>query len=1577
MQTQTHIQVLRTIRSFLIALCCIVVTTTSNAQLATTSSADTIICTSTAVQLNTTPSGGTSYTYSWTPATGLSSTTIANPLATPAATTTYYVTVTDVPSTNTITDTVTIFVQNIPPPLIVHPQSDTICLGDTLQLDVFNKVECQAGPVGTCQTTESFNDVGDGTLFAFTAETNPFFKENNFVQQVNSNKHQYIYKASELNDAGIFGPTTIKGLSFDITISGGDMTYNNLTFKMGCTTDSIASTNFIPGLTTVYNPKTFVFTTTQWEEFTFDQSFPWDGESNIVVEVCFSNPTVLFGRPFVRYKQYTSSIATFTSANSDVCSNTTGTVSIARPNTRFHHCDIVHLSNLTYSWTPATGLSSTVVKDPLANPAVNTDYIVTYTDNNGCVGEDTASISVVADFNFTINNDTTFCSPDTLDLISTTTGGPSVSYKWTSSAWIENDSIQSTRGFFNESATVNYLATSPAGCEKEGSFNVDFVFPVSIEILTADTTICQGEQIPLDISSNTGGCGTIPSFSCSSPDHITFQPTSTFPSSGVTISPFDGNFGLTDPGQKKQFLLTATELAAMTNSDAITSVGFSVINIGVNPSNRDNFTIRIGCTNLASFPFGNQNFETGLQTVYTPKTYNVSTGWNDIVFDNPYVWDGVSNVIIEICWQNTGTMTFPGTTVNWSNVGTAMTKLAWNSADVCNEVQGFATTIRPEMRINYCNNPPNPNYDYSWTPAVDVSNNLIAEPDALPTANGYLNLLVSDPLTGCSDEDSVLIQVAPNFATSATNDTILCDQDTLPLFVSHNSPNPVTYNWMPSGEVSNSSMSNPTVYVNKRKEIISEVRSNLGCIKWDTINIGLQDPIDVNILANSGPFCEGDTHQLDVTHLLQCGLSNVDQCVPSDSAYIGTGAIMSSNDNITPFSAIQRSSKRQFIIRKAELQAAGITGPAQLSSISFFITNLGKSDYEDFTISMRCLNANSMNVSFRTNLKTVFDTKDVSLKSGKNWFDFDKRYNWDGESNIVVEICYNNTNTGASSEVLYTVPNPVFTCATYIIGMNMCGVNSGTTFNRRPDVEFKYCLTPPSNYSYNWTPNPIYDNPFAQNPIVSFDSTGKLKVTLTDLNSGCEIPDSVIVDVKSFEVEALEDTSLCTSEDYQLNVLTNAQQPTYLWTPAAELNNNTIPNPVITTPNGTMYIVEVTDSAGCAKSDTVLINLLPRPNAVVTPSSITVCRGEEVQLIGAGGNTYLWTPPSTLSASNISSPVARPTESTVYYLQVTNLQGCKDVDSAIVNVHASPILDLGPDTSYCNGGSILLNAGSGFLTYEWQNNSKDSTFLVDSDGLYYIMVSDKFNCIFYDSVNVAIAPAPVADIPYTSVLCRGDSVILDAMNPGATYLWSNGETSRQIIVKDSGFFKVEINDGRCIGSDSTLVSVYDYPITYLSDIEYYCEKEMPFGKTLIAGSDEYRYLWDNGQVTNSIVVTSEGTYGVLITNGGKCTIEKEIEVRQVCSEVIFVPNTFTPNDDWTNDFFTITALNLDEMEFRIFNRWGEVIFYSTSPNFEWDGKANGQEVPDGVYAWRIDYKIKLADGSYESREEFGSLTILK
>ena len=1557
------------------ALLCPVI---SMAQLTTTSSPDVTRCVPGNVQLLTTPSGGTSYSYSWSPTTGLSNPFIANPVANPSLTTQYVVTVTDIPTSNTVKDTVLITIQNNPPPVAAFPVKDTICQGGSAKLTVVNSNNCQT-VTGTCQAGSANHTIGTGNLLATGPIDNAFYKQSNILTSIRSVKHQYIFRASELKAGGMSGPVTLNGISLDVTLfTTIGMTYDNLTIKMGCISDSVMTSTFKTGLTTVYNPKTKSFTTTQWELFSFDQAFVWNGTSNIVVEICYVNSTASNNFPFVRYTVQTFVSSAHTSANAGVCSNTTGSLTDHRPNTRFHHCDIMHPNALTYSWAPATGLSSASVRNPTASPTTTTNYIVTVTDANGCYNTDTAQVSVAPVFSYSINNDTTLCGADTLLLKAVHSSGPGARIKWKSGKWIQNDTLAQSPSYIDDNVKVYFSIRSAAGCALSDSFRVNVIPPVQAAILTGDTTICSGDSIQIQLSTNSYSCGTYSSITCSSPSLLPITTSSTFASGGVIISPFDGNTVSTTPGQKKQLIFLASEMSALTNSHIISRVGFNVQSVGSTVTSRNGFTIKMGCTSQGSFTAFNAAFITGLQTVFNAKTINFSTGWNDFVFDNAFVWDGTSNVVIEICWQNPSSIGTGFNTLNYSIASFTCGLVNYLTSPACPTTNGsLMTNIRPDMRFSYCLSPPNSLYDFTWTPFAGLSSDTVPEPLASPASSTKYVLRVSDPISNCSAKDSIQINVAPGFSITPIPDTTLCEEDSLTLGVTHTSSLPVSYHWWPGASVTDSTIAAPSVYVAGANVYAIEVKSSMGCIKWDTVKVGLNDKLDISFVTPPGSACEGDSLPIDLVHTLKCGISNSYLCTPSSTLVLGNSTVTSSLFNVTPFVASDKSSKKQYLLQKSELVAAGMNSSAQLSSLTIEVTALGKADYQNFTIKMTCTGQTYLTGSYISGTKTVFGPEDIRLKSGKNTFIFDQRFNWDGNSNLVIEICHNSLATGSNSEVYSYIPSPTFNCTQYVRGNSVCANSSGTTYNRRPNLELGYCIVSPASYSYSWSPPGNFNNPALEDPIAVATPPGILAIDLTDLNSGCVISDTLNIDVRSFNVTALKDSALCSTLNYQLDATTTAVTPHYKWTPGSQLSNDTIRNPLITVSGGMNYILEVTDDSGCVKTDTVVIIQLPVPVANVSPPSATICREKGFRLTGSGGGSYSWKPSAGLDDSLAAAPLAVISSGTTYYLTVTNSFGCTDVDSVVLMVHPSPYLDLGPDTSYCVGGSFILSAGGQFASYNWQDNSTDTSVTVENNGVYWVKVIDGFNCAFSDTVDISLAPSPSSLLNYNTPVCVGDTAVLDAGNAGANYIWSTGAVTRTINVSDSGFFWVVIDNGQCVGMDSTRVFLEEYPVSDLKEIETYCEKEYPFGMELVAGGTNYRYAWSTGEVNNSIIVTDEGKYSVVISNDGRCPIEMKTDVRHLCSEVILVPNSFTPNSDWKNDMFSIVALNMDEFEFRIYTRWGELIYHSENPEFKWDGKFEGMPLPEGVYVWRIDYSMRLIDGSIEEREAMGTITLLR
>ncbi len=140
--------------------------------------------------------------------------------------------------------------------------------------------------------------------------------------------------------------------------------------------------------------------------------------------------------------------------------------------------------------------------------------------------------------------------------------------------------------------------------------------------------------------------------------------------------------------------------------------------------------------------------------------------------------------------------------------------------------------------------------------------------------------------------------------------------------------------------------------------------------------------------------------------------------------------------------------------------------------------------------------------------------------------------------------------------------------------------------------------------------------------------------------------------------------------------------------------------------------------------------------------------------------------------------------------------------------------------------------------------------------------------------------------------------------------------------------------------------------------------------TLTANAGATSYLWSTMETTSSITVSASGIYWVQQISGS-CTQTDTIEIYDdncvtppATSCTFFIPNSFTPNNNGTNDKFGGVGENVAEFHIMIFNRWGEMIFESYDMNDHWNGRFHDQLVEEGVYVYYLDFRC---DGEFVRR----------
>ncbi|GAB3500053.1 hypothetical protein GCM10027341_24580 [Spirosoma knui] len=300
-------------------------------------------------------------------------------------------------------------------------------------------------------------------------------------------------------------------------------------------------------------------------------------------------------------------------------------------------------------------------------------------------------------------------------------------------------------------------------------------------------------------------------------------------------------------------------------------------------------------------------------------------------------------------------------------------------------------------------------------------------------------------------------------------------------------------------------------------------------------------------------------------------------------------------------------------------------------------------------------------------------------------------------------------------------------------------------------------------------------------------------------------------------------------------------------------------------------------------------------------------------------------------------------------------------------------LELGKDTTLCGRKSTYLLNGEtpGATEYRWQDGSRSSTFLVTRPGKYWVTATTPCKVVS-DTINVEYSLD--FDLGADTTLCNEQSITLN-VPPGAdTYRWQDGSSQNTYQVNQSGRYNVQVTQASCVVKDTIQVRFIRRPQLELGPNKELCGAEV---FTINPTYAEGTFSWQDGVTSVERVVKSSGVYRASVRNDC-ATVTDSVEVGYGdCDCVIYAPNSFTPNADGMNDIFlpygcgdiTITSL-------AIFNRWGEVIFQTSTEPFRWDGLYQNLLCPSGVYAWRVNYDLRQRN-TVSHKQQQGAITLVR
>ena len=418
-----------------------------------------------------------------------------------------------------------------------------------------------------------------------------------------------------------------------------------------------------------------------------------------------------------------------------------------------------------------------------------------------------------------------------------------------------------------------------------------------------------------------------------------------------------------------------------------------------------------------------------------------------------------------------------------------------------------------------------------------------------------------------------------------------------------------------------------------------------------------------------------------------------------------------------------------------------------------------------------------------------------------------------------------------------------------------------------------------------------------KNPVFAYSSVGTYTARLiVKSNRGCTDTISnpvTIVDKPQFAIT--NDTLICSIDTLKLNL--SASGPgTVVWTPNYNISNTTSFSPLVSPDVTTTYIATFSDNFGCVGKDTVVVKVVDRVT-LQAGNDTTICATDSLKFnLNSDALNFTWTPAATLDNPNIKNPIAVPVAASTTYSVTGKIGNCFSTDQITIRTAPYPIAKASADTSVCINTNATLKASGGSI-YAWRpviyltspNTATTQVLNPQSSIKYIVSVRDTLGCpkAVTDTVILNVIDIHAEAGPSDTSIVLGQPLQLFASG-GTQYQWT--------------------------------------PSTYLSN-------------SSIASPVS--------QAQNDI------KYQLKVTDDNGCIGYDSISVRVFFVEPdLYVPSAFTPDKDGLNETFKPIPIGMKSVDvFKVFNRWGQLMYSSTNIEMGWDGKFKGIPQSPGTFVW--------------------------
>ena len=632
-------------------------------------------------------------------------------------------------------------------------------------------------------------------------------------------------------------------------------------------------------------------------------------------------------------------------------------------------------------------------------------------------------------------------------------------------------------------------------------------------------------------------------------------------------------------------------------------------------------------------------------------------------------------------------------------------------------------------------------------------------------------------------------------------------------------------------------------------------------------------------------------------------------------------------------------------------------------------------------------------------------------------------YSQSGNYNVTLAVTSDNG-------CIHTFTAPITVTAVPIVNFTFADVCEGTaaSFTNLTSIANGGAIT-----NYNWDFGDASQGA-TQNITHTYASYGQFNVTLSAVsNNGCTDsytktviiypkPDADFTTKAVCKVDAMPFTSTATVEgnlDYILNPDWNFADPA---SGTSNIASGYNPLHSYTAPGIYNVTQIVTTNHGC--KDTVTLPVLVYPQPVADFALTDRCENQvahfaDISTVGAATpvTAWFWNFGVGNVASNAPNPVfdyqAQGAGTYTVTLLVSTTEGCKDtlVRNIAINAIAKPdftntVPCLGDTMSFINTTTISIGGVDETNGYTWMfeetpsftSGVKNPKVLYNTSGTHFVTltaVSDS-GCVNMIRKQVAVNALPEMPAIHPDTVCVGDKAVL-ALDPANNDLvhWYTMPNGAEPFYTGNSYISPELSTSQTYYVQLTTTAGCKspfYPIT--GTVHLPEEVQMLISNTLVEmpslpitfGTQStiplVSWNWNFADETTSESPTpiheykTPGRYLVLLTardeNGCIFKLNGNVEVRRVVT--ISVPTAFSPNDDGTNDKFFIGNYNISNFYIGVYSRWGGLVYESSDPSFQWDGKdKNGKVIPEGVYVYVV--KATTFDGVKEDRT--GTITVTR